>query len=141
VKADCVCGCGLFGTPSKTGHIKARCKCPSCTGRKNRAKGHRKQAVAQRALGVESGKFAHTHEENWSDELFATEVKAGGQTRTVETFWHRHEAQIIANRPDFGARHRASRIVAMPDGWNDGIVMVRLSDWNTIIRPALEAAT
>ena len=137
-KGDCPCGCGKFGTIKMgNGHVKG-CPCRSCMGRRNRLKGRDKQRRAQRAL-IGSGSHAHAHEENWSDQLFATEVKAGGQVKTVQTFWLKHEAQIIANRPDFGGQHKASRLVAMPDGTSDGIVMVKLSAWEDIIRPALEA--
>lgn len=117
--------------------------CPACLGARNRRKGLKKQREARKALGIKPNRFGDGNEENWSDALFATEVKAGKQAGPVVTFWRKCEAQIIVNQPDWGNQHKEPRVVVMPDGWpaGEGIVMVRLSSWRTIIVPALEQAS
>jgi len=137
-KCECPCGCGLFGTPKKNGCVR-NCTCPRCRGRRNRAKGARKQKVAQKRLGVPQQKFGDHHEEGWADELFRNEVKAGKQVGPATTVWLRIEAQVDSNRPDFGDDGRPCRAVLMPDGMSDGLVMVRLSTWERLIRPAMDA--
>ena len=137
-KADCGCGCGRFGRPNRNGCVRG-CGCRSCIGRRNRRKGLRKQSEARRKLGVAPTKFGDSNEERWADELFANEVKAGKQCGPLANWWRRVEAQVQANAPDFGGRHRPTRAVAMPEGWSDGLVVVRLSTWEQVVRPALEA--
>ena len=136
-KAECGCGCGRYGKPNQWGCV-AGCTCKRCTGRRNRRKGLQKQRVARKALGVEPQKFGDANEENWADSLFRNEVKAGAQIRPAVTAWLKIETQVDSNRPDFGDDGRPCRAVLMPDGWSDGLVMVRLSTWRELIRPALE---
>lgn len=138
-KRDCACGCGGFGTPNKDGCVRG-CTCPRCRGRRNRRKGLQKQRDARKALGVKSQKFGDGNEESWSDNVFRNEVKAGAQIRPAVTAWSRIEAQVDANRPSFGDDGRPCRAVLMPDGWpkGEGLVMVRLSTWRQLIRPALD---
>lgn len=115
--------------------------CRPCLGARNRRKGLRKQREARKALGVApSHKFGDANEENWSDAIFANEVKAGKQVGPAVTAWNRIEAQVHANEPDVGGRHKPVRAVLMPDGWpkGEGLVMVRLSTWAQLVRPALE---
>lgn len=139
-KAECGCGCGLFGRPNKWGCVRG-CTCKRCTGARSRRKGLRKQRVARKALGIQGQKFGDANEERWADELFRNEVKAGKQIQPAVTAWVRIEAQVDGNRPDIGDDGRPCRAVLMPDGWgDDGLVIVRLSTWEELIRPALEAA-
>lgn len=140
-KSPCGCGleCGLFGTLNKHGCVRGCTKCPKCRGARNRRSGLKKQREARKALGVAPNKFGDSNEENWADVLFANEVKAGAQVRPAATAWLRIETQVISNRPDHGGQHKPTRAVLMPDGWGkDGLVMVRLSTWRDLIRPALE---
>ena len=141
-KGDCACGCGLFGTLRKrpAGHIRG-CTCPTCRGKRNRQKVLAKQRTARKALGVApSHKFGDANEERWGDPLFANEVKAGKQIQPAVTAWLRIEAQVMSNQTAIGANRKPTRAVLMPDDWgNEGLVMVRLSTWTDLIRPALES--
>jgi hypothetical protein len=141
-KGDCACGCGLYGTLRKRplNHIRG-CACPACRGKRNRQKGLAKQRTARKALGVApSHKFGDANEERWGDALFANEVKAGKQVGPAVTAWVRIEAQVMSNQTAVGANRKPTRAVLMPDDWGDeGLVMVRLSTWRDIVRPALEA--
>jgi hypothetical protein len=141
-KALCGCAdrCDRFGTPNKWGCVRG-CTCPRCRGARNRRSGLSKQRVARKALGVPPNKFGDSAEERWADTLFRTEVKSGAQIEPVATAWRRIEKQVDANRPDFGDDGRPCRAVVMPKGMSDGLVIIRLSTWEQIIRPALEAAT
>ncbi len=144
-KADCGCGCGLFGTlkaPNRGGVqcVRGCSSCPSCRGKNNRRKGLRKQTEARKALGVAPTKFGDSNEERWVDAHFANEVKAGKQVGPVVNWWRRVEAQVLANEADHGDRRRPVRAVAMPEGWpkGEGLVVVRLSTWREQIGPALD---
>jgi hypothetical protein len=109
-------------------------------GARNRRKGLSKQRTARKALGVKpSNKFGDANEENWQDSLFANEVKAGKQIQPAVTAWLRIEAQVISNQSDYGSLRKPTRAVLMPDGWSDGLVMVKLSVWAELIAPALAA--
>lgn len=138
-KVECPCGaCGRFGTPGgRIGHVRG-CGCPRCRGRRNRRKGLEKQRVARKALGIAPQKFGDANEERWADAYFANEVKAGKQVGPVANWWLRVEAQVLSNEADFGDRRRPVRAVAMPEGWSDGLVVVRLSTWQTRIGPAID---
>lgn len=136
-KQDCPCGCGKFGTVGAKGCVRG-CGCRRCLGRRNRRKGLEKQRVARKALGIQPHRYGDTHEESWSDELFANECKAGKQCGPVANWWRRIEAQVLANEADYSDRRRPVRGVAMPEGWSDGLVVVRLSTWREQIAPALD---
>lgn len=138
-KADCGCGCGLFGTIRPSGCVRG-CKCRRCLGARNRRKGLTKQRQARKALGVApSNKFGDGNEENWGDALFANEVKAGAQIGPVVTAWTRIEAQVLRNQQAIGAIRKPARAVCMPDGWGqEGLVIIRLSTWSKLVRPALD---
>ena len=138
-KGDCPCGCGLFGNITNQRHVRG-CVCNRCMGARNRRKGLAKQRTARKQLGVQaSNKFGDANEENWKGSLFANEVKAGKQIQPAVTAWLRIEAQVMSNQSDFGSLRKPTRAVLMPDGWSDGLVMVRLSVWAELIAPALEA--
>lgn len=124
-KADCVCGCGLFGTPLKRpeGHIRG-CVCKRCMGKRNRAKGDGKARKARKALGI--GGVNSRHEEVWGGDI-RVEVKAGAQIKPVLTAFLKCEAQSEAARPI--GDHRPFMMVAMPDGWSDGLIVMKLSDY------------
>jgi len=136
-KSDCACGCGRYGHPNKDGCVRG-CTCRRCLGRRNRRKGLAKQNTARKALGVPASKFGDSNEERWQDERFATEVKSGKQCGPLVNWWRKVEAQVLANEADYGDRRRPVRAVAMPEGQSDGLVVVRLSTWEQVIRPALE---
>lgn len=147
LKAQCECGldsCDLYGTlgrPDRTGlrHVRG-CQCNHCRGKRNRTKGLTKQRAARKMLGVApTSKFGDANEERWQDAHFANEVKSGKQVGPVLNWWRRVEAQVLATEADFGDRRRPVRAVAMPDGWGrDGLVVIRLSTWNTQVAPALD---
>jgi hypothetical protein len=125
VKADCVCGCGLFGTPRKRplGHIRG-CDCPKCRGKRNRSKGDSKARTARKQLGI--GGVNSRHEELWGGDV-RVEIKAGAQIKPVLTAFLRCEMQSEAARPV--GDHRPFMLVAMPDGMKDGLVVMWLSDY------------
>lgn len=138
-KVDCGCGtCGRYGTPNKWGCVRG-CPCRRCLGKRNRRKGLEKQNTARKALGVPSGKFGASNEENWADEFFATEVKAGNQCGPIANAYLKAETQIRSNETEFGGWHKFPRVVSMPTGWSGGLVTVRTEVWAEFIRPALEA--
>ena len=122
-KAECVCGCGLYGTPLKRpeGHIRG-CDCSRCRGKRNRAKGDRKAREARKQLGI--GGANTRHEELWGGDL-RVEVKAGAQVQPVFTAFLKCEVQSEQHRPMGDPRPFA--MVAMPDGTKDGLVVMRLS--------------
>lgn len=130
-KCWCPDGCGLFGRPTKNGHVRG-CKgpegqpCRSCLGRRNKRKGRTKQRAAQVALGMvgPGSTLGPNHEENWLG-LLRVEVKAGAQVGPVKTRYLLAEEQSEAQRP-FGD-HRPFIYVAMPNGMSDGLVTCRLS--------------
>lgn len=143
-QAECGCGCGVFGTlkskPNRRGVIcvARKCRCVSCRNRINRKSGLDKQNKARKALGVPGNKFGDSNEERWSDNVFANEVKSGKQCGPLAAWWLRVEKQVRANEADFGDDRHPVRAVAMPEGWSDGLVAVRLSTWQELVRPALE---
>lgn len=124
-KADCVCGCGLFGTPKKRpeGHIRG-CDCPRCRGKRNRAKGDTKARAARKKLGIPG--VMSRHEEHWSGRC-RVEMKAGAQVGPIATRFELARAQSELARPH--GDNRPFLMVAMPDGTKDGIVLMRLSDF------------
>lgn len=116
--------------------------CRPCLGARNRRKGLRRQREARKALGVApSHKFGDANEENWGDALWANEVKAGKQIGPAVNAWSRIEQQVLSNEADHGSQRKPVRAVLMPDGWpsGEGLVVVRLSAWRELVRPALEA--
>jgi hypothetical protein len=138
-KGECPCGCDLFGNITNGKHVRG-CVCNRCRGARNRRKGLSKQRTARKALGVApSNKFGDANEENWKDPIFSNEVKAGKQIQPAVTAWLRIEAQVISNQSDYGSLRKPTRAVLMPDGWSDGLVMVRLSTWSELVAPALQA--
>ena len=104
------------------------CADPTARGARNRRFGLRKQGIARKRLGVESARFSDANEETWHDPIWATEVKSGQQVMPAVRAWERAVAQIDAGQ--VLGRPRAPRVVLMPPGWgDDGLVIVRLSDW------------
>ena len=143
--------CPIFGTllpASRDGQRRIRnCGDPVARGKRSRKSGLSAQRTARKRLGVApSHKFGDANEERWVDPLFANEVKSGAQCGPVRTAFLKAEAQILSNEPDHGAQHKAPRVTWMPvdfrdrNGQPDGIVSVRLSVWEELVTPALDAA-
>lgn len=139
-KVECPCGCKTFGQIARgTGHVKT---CPStcvkCRNKRNRRRGLAKQRTARKALGIATGPGS-ANEETWGDNVFSNEVKSGRIANPAATAFLRIEGQVFAHRADHGDRMRPCRAVLMPDEWgSEGLVMVRLSTWTDLVRPALE---
>jgi hypothetical protein len=139
---DCACGTeGCSGVPRRKAyrdgvHVRS-CECRLCKnsqrGLAAHRDGHRRQAKASRALGLQG----LTNEEREAS-IFANEVKSGKQTGPAWTWWVRAEAQIIGNEADHGSRRKPARVILKPDD-RDGLVMVRESTWAEFITPALLA--
>lgn len=142
VQHECPCAannCRKTGSRlNARGHVWG-CRCPRCTGGRNRRDGLTAQAAARKRLGVPASLGGDANEERWADNVWANEVKSGAQCGPLLNWWRRVEAQVLANRADHGDRTRPVRAVAMPDGWHgDGLVVVRLSAWEELVRPACE---
>jgi hypothetical protein len=130
-KAFCPCGCGLFGTPTKNGHIRL-CKgppdapCYMCRGRRNRTQGKKKQRVARKALGIPGLSLGVDEEELWRGAV-RVEVKSGkADTGPVDTRYRKSRAQSDASRA-YGD-NRPFAAITMPPGMSDGYATVRLSE-------------
>lgn len=93
-------------------------------GRRNRAKGDNKARKARKALGITG--VNSRHEEVWGGAL-RVEVKAGAQIKPVATAFKKCEEQSEQARPMGDPRPFA--MIAMPDGWSDGLIVMRLSDY------------
>jgi hypothetical protein len=139
-----VTGCPKFGTLGREARDGKRrikgCGDPVARGKNSRRKGLKKQRDARKRLGVApSHKFGDANEERWQDEIFANEVKAGKQIQPAVNAWLRIEGQVKSNEADYGSRRKPARAILMPDGWgNEGLVIVRLSTWEDLVRPAME---
>lgn len=100
VTADCVCGCGVHGSPKRSGHVKRQrlCRCPACVGGQNRRRGMSSQRKFQKAAGIRESAFrgANGNEESWRD-AFRWEHKDGAQVRPVATAYLRCRAQADQN--------------------------------------------
>lgn len=131
---------GLLGAPNKrTGVRRVRsCGDPVARGARNRRKGKTKQRAARRQVGVEDSPVPNSlaDEESWTGP-FLVEVKAGQQVKALTTRFVKAEDQANASRSASDSRPFA--LVAMPDGWgSEGIVAMRLSDFEKLVLPALE---
>ena len=112
-----------------TGRLKRNCTCFSCVGRRNRAKGKRKQREARKSLEKQFGIAGPTQtvtgdEENWRMRVRA-EVKAGQQIQALTTRFLAAEAQAEASRAH--GDNRPFVFVAAPDNMSDKLVAFRLS--------------
>lgn len=118
--------CPLFGTlgrPARDGKRRVRgCTDPVAVGKRNRAKGDGKARKARKMLGLVG--VNSRHEEHWGG-AYRIEVKAGIQIHPIETRFRQAEMQSQISRPLGDIRPFI--MVAMPDGMQDGVVLMRLS--------------
>ena len=132
-------GCPKFGTLGSAGKDGKRrvkgCMDPAARGKRNRSKGDAKARKARKALGI--GGVNSRHEEVWGGQV-RVEAKAGKQVEPVATRFLAAEQQSEAARPI--GDHRPFVFIAMPDGWSDGIVAMRLSAWSQHVAPLMEEA-
>lgn len=128
-KGDCICGCGLWGTLKRRplDHVK-NCNCRQCLGKRNRTKGDSKARKARKALGI--GGANTRHEEHWGGAI-RIEVKAGKQVQPIYTRFLMAEQQS-KNGSALGDI-RPFAMVAMPEGTSDGIVLMRLSEFQNFM--------
>lgn len=127
-RTQCPCGCAVFSVLKKNGHVRG-CPCAKCRGGRNRQAGLKKQRIARRRAGVPDAKFHGQlgNEENWNGE-WRVEVKSGKQANPVATRFLLSETQASLAKA-FGDP-RPFMAIFMPEGWgNEGLVVVRLSDW------------
>lgn len=121
---------GLLGRPSRDGKRRIRgCGDPQARGKRNRAKGDGKARKARKVLGI--GGANTRHEEHWGGNL-RIEVKAGAQISPIATRFHLAEAQ--SKQAKAIGDHRPFVMVAMPDDEQDGIVLMRLSEFAALIQ-------
>lgn len=124
---------------AETPECSRSAKCASCRGRANRRAGQRKQRAAAKRLGIPTARFRgqNAQEEAWRDPHFRTEVKSGSQAGPAATRFLLAEKQADQNKAEGDSR--PSRVVWMPKDWgNEGLVCVRLSVWESTVKPALD---
>lgn len=126
LKAECGCGCELFGTLKKPNRAGIRCvrlcRCKSCNGRRSRRTGQTRQRRAQKALGIEGSALGANHEENWRGAV-RVEVKSQGFAKPVHTKWLLAAAQSEASRPI--GDNRPMVAIFEPPGVSYGIIAFR----------------
>jgi len=124
--------CPLFGTLGRVGRDGKRrvrgCNDPAARGKRNRTKGDSKARRARKALGI--GGANSRHEEHWAGHL-RLEVKAGAQVAPIATRFYAAENQSKASKSVGDIRPFV--MVAMPDETTDGIVLIRLSEFRTLL--------
>jgi hypothetical protein len=128
-------GCPRFGVLGREGRDGARrvkgCGDPRARGKRNRTKGDSKARRARKVLGLSAtGNAGTRHEEHWGG-MFRVEVKAGAQVGPIATRFHSARTQSEASKALGDIR--PFLMIAMPDGTSDGIVLVSLEDFATII--------
>lgn len=135
-KIDCPCDkqCGRYGTPLRNGHVKG-CPCRRCLGRRNKAKGRRKQSAAARAVGIPRSNLAPGHEEHFGGAL-RVEVKAGAQVGPIDTRYRNARAQSDQSRSI--GDNRPFAFLAMPDGQKHGYVVVRTDELKQVLLAVAE---
>jgi hypothetical protein len=124
--------CPLFGTlgrPARDGKRRIRgCNDPAARGKRNRSKGDSKARRARKALGIAGANSRH--EEHWAGYL-RLEVKAGAQVSPIATRFYAAENQSKQSKAVGDTRPFV--MVAMPDETTDGIVLIRLSEFRTLL--------
>ena len=106
-------------------------------GQNNKNKGRRKQNIARKKLGIPDTKFRSQmgHEENWRGDM-RVEVKAGKQVQTLWNKFLKAKLQSEDNKRIGDARPFV--FVAMPDGVNNGLVVMELDKLEETIYAFLE---
>lgn len=136
IKADCGCGCGLFGTPKRPNRAGVQCVrgcgCHSCRGKNNRRKGDRKAAVARKALGAIGANSRH--EEHWGGGL-RIEAKAGAQVGPILTRYMAAKNQSEASRAI--GDNRPFVMAAMPDK-GPGLLVLEIDELAQILAAVAE---
>lgn len=138
----------LKGSENATGTRPWSCKwdndpctrgepCRQCKGARVRRQGLAKQRAAKKLLGVPANKFHGQDgaEENWRGS-FIHEVKSQGFAKPVATKFLLMEKQAMGNKAVGDSRSFLATF--MPPQMTDGIVAMRLSDWNRHIVPLLQ---
>lgn len=118
-----------------TGETKRSCSCWACQGRRNRAKGKRKQLearkIADKGFGLAGPtKTVTAHEENWRHRI-RLEVKSGQQVKAMTTRFLEAETQSQVSKAVGDSRPFV--FAAAPDGMTDQIWAFRASDLGRII--------
>ncbi len=123
---ECPCGderCDKVGRPTaRIGHVR-NCPCIRCRNKRSTVKGDRKAREARKALNIAG--VNSRHEEVWGGKL-RVESKAGAQVGPIATRYLAAEQQSEAQRPI--GDNRPFAMLAMPDGWSDGLFLCRLSN-------------
>jgi len=116
---------GLLGKPGRDGKRRVKgCGDPRARGKRNRAKGDSKARRARKRLGITGANTRH--EEHWGGHL-RLEVKSGNQVEPIATRFNAAEKQSAQAKAIGDIRPFV--MVAMPDGTQDGIVLMRLSEF------------
>ena len=123
--------CPIYGSLGKAGRDGKRrvrgCGDPRARGKRNRAKGDSKARRARKKLGI--GGANTRHEEHWGGHL-RIEVKAGAQVQPIATRFFAAEKQSAQAKAIGDIRPFV--MVAMPDDIQDGIVLMRLSQFGLL---------
>lgn len=116
---------GLLGRPGRDGKRRVRgCGDPRARGKRNRAKGDSKARRARKKLGITG--VNSRHEEHWGG-AFRVEIKAGAQVQPIATRFFAAELQSFQAKALGDVRPFV--MVAMPDDTQEGIVLMRLSQF------------
>lgn len=114
---------GALGRPARDGNRRVKgCGDPTARGKRNRSKGDSKARRARKMLGIAGANTRH--EELWGGRI-RVEIKAGAQISPVVTRYKTAEAQSEPHRAI--GDYRPFMLVCMPDGEQDGLVVMRLS--------------
>lgn len=106
-------------------------------GLNNKNKGRRKQNIARKKLRIPDTRFRSQmgHEENWRGEV-RVEVKSGKQ---VQSLWNKFiKAKLQSDDNKRIGDARPFVFVAMPDGVNNGLVVMELDKLEETIYAFLE---
>jgi hypothetical protein len=116
---------GLLMKEGRDGKKRVRgCGDPRARGKRNRAKGDSKARRARKKLGISGANSRH--EEHWGGHL-RLEVKAGAQVGPIATRFFAAENQSRQSKSVGDIRPFV--MVAMPDDTQEGIILMRLSQF------------
>lgn len=131
VAAPFVCpGCGSESIKSVKGGHCYKCKCRSCTGKRNQAKGKRAQANMHRALGGTS--FTPSHEESarpyTAEIVVMPESKHGQQvpasfTKLVRGDWFRRALSQSERALPVGSPNLLPAVYLEPEGGGKWLIV------------------
>lgn len=136
-KADCGCGCGLFGRPVKqrNDHVRG-CPCIPCRNGRNSKGGKARHRRFAKDAGISQGYRGSSDEERWRDH-FRWEIKSGKQVDPIVTRYELARAQSELTRPVGDPRPFAMG-VSPTQASRPSLVLIDAEVWSGLIVPLLE---